>query len=250
MPRCRGSHSGRARRLQGMTIYSVAVLDDEVAAGVRASLTAPDYGHPAHAEVADDNAPCRVCLGRSSRGGRRLLFTLHDPFRGDTFPLPGTDLHPRGRLHAAPGGRAAARDDRRSPGDARGVRRGRGRSSASTASTARTRSRRRAERAARRRTPSTTCTSVRRRPAASSAGSIAQPDQVAEPPVAGDARVARRPRSAPPTPARIARIGERAVEVAAAGRARSRAIAAISAVEPRDLARRRAGPVVPGQHVR
>jgi hypothetical protein len=69
--------------------YSVVVLDDELAAGVRATLTAPDYGHPAHAEVADDDAPCRVCLGRFEPGEeRRLLFT-YDPFRGDTFPLPG-----------------------------------------------------------------------------------------------------------------------------------------------------------------
>jgi hypothetical protein len=69
--------------------YSVAVLNDDVAAAVRATLKAPDYGHPAHAELADDDAPCRVCLGRFEPGEeRRLLFT-YDPFRGDTFPLPG-----------------------------------------------------------------------------------------------------------------------------------------------------------------
>jgi hypothetical protein len=74
----------------GMHPYRVIAMDDHVAAGVRTDRVAPDYPHPAHAEVAADPAPCRVCLGRFEPGAeRRLLFT-YDPFR-DTIdlPLPG-----------------------------------------------------------------------------------------------------------------------------------------------------------------
>jgi hypothetical protein len=56
-------------------------MDEETAAVVRRTGMAPDYPHPAHAEVAGDPAPCRVCLDRFEPGAeRRLLFT-HDPFR-------------------------------------------------------------------------------------------------------------------------------------------------------------------------
>jgi Protein of unknown function (DUF1203) len=73
-----------------MTRYHVIAMDEDVAAGVRATHSAPDYGHPAHAEVAADPAPCRVCLHRFTPGAeRRLLFT-YDPFRDTVdLPLPG-----------------------------------------------------------------------------------------------------------------------------------------------------------------
>jgi hypothetical protein len=73
-----------------MTRYRVIAMDEDVAADVRATRTAPDYPHPAHAEVAGDRAPCRVCLDRFAPGSeRRLLFT-YDPFRDTVdLPLPG-----------------------------------------------------------------------------------------------------------------------------------------------------------------
>jgi uncharacterized protein DUF1203 len=73
-----------------MTRYHVIAMEEKVAAGVRTTRSAPDYGHPAHAEVAADPAPCRVCLGRFAPGEeRRLLFT-YDPFRDTVdLPLPG-----------------------------------------------------------------------------------------------------------------------------------------------------------------
>jgi hypothetical protein len=73
-----------------MTRYRVIAMDEDVAAGVRTTRIAPDYPHPAHAEVAADPAPCRVCLDRFTPGAeRRLLFT-YDPFRDTVdFPLPG-----------------------------------------------------------------------------------------------------------------------------------------------------------------
>ena len=74
----------------GMTRYRVIAMDEDVAADVRATLRSPDYPHPAHAEVAADPAPCRLCLDRFAPGvERRLLFT-YDPFRDTVeLPLPG-----------------------------------------------------------------------------------------------------------------------------------------------------------------
>jgi hypothetical protein len=74
----------------GMHDFRVIAMDQDVAAGVRTDRVAPDYGHPAHAEVAADPAPCRVCLDRFEPGAeRRLLFT-YDPFRDTVdLPLPG-----------------------------------------------------------------------------------------------------------------------------------------------------------------
>jgi hypothetical protein len=70
--------------------FRVIAMDEDVAAGVRTTRVAPDYPHPAHAEVAADPAPCRVCLHRFTPGAeRRLLFT-YDPFRDTVdLPLPG-----------------------------------------------------------------------------------------------------------------------------------------------------------------
>jgi len=73
-----------------MNGYRVVAMDETTADGVRRTLMAPDYPHPAHAEVAADPAPCRVCLRRFAPGEeRRLLFT-YDPFRDTVdLPLPG-----------------------------------------------------------------------------------------------------------------------------------------------------------------
>jgi hypothetical protein len=73
-----------------MTRYRVIAMDEDVAAEVRATRQSPDYPHPAHAELAADPAPCRLCLDRFAPGAeRRLLFT-YDPFRETVdLPLPG-----------------------------------------------------------------------------------------------------------------------------------------------------------------
>ena len=99
-----------------MTRYRVIAMDEDVAAGVRATLASPDYPHPAHAEVAADPAPCRVCLGRFAPGEeRRLLFT-YDPFRDTVdLPLPGpVFIHEDGcpRYHPAAGFPPALRESR------------------------------------------------------------------------------------------------------------------------------------------
>jgi hypothetical protein len=87
-----------------MSRYRVVAMDEDTAAAVRRTGMAPDYPHPAHAEVAGDPAPCRVCLDRFEPGAeRRLLFT-HDPFRDTVdLPLPGpVFVHEAGCRRYAP----------------------------------------------------------------------------------------------------------------------------------------------------
>lgn len=68
----------------------IVALPTEVAKVVRATLRAPVYGFPAHAEVATDDAPCRHCLRTFTVGkDRRILFT-YDRFAGvESLPQPG-----------------------------------------------------------------------------------------------------------------------------------------------------------------
>ncbi len=68
----------------------IVAIPTEVAEAVRATLRAPDYGFPAHAEVATDAAPCRHCLRTFAVGeDRRILFT-YDRFAGvESLPQPG-----------------------------------------------------------------------------------------------------------------------------------------------------------------
>jgi hypothetical protein len=62
----------------------------EVAEAVRRTMKAPDYGHPAHREVAKGYGPCRLCLKTFAVGDEeRILFT-YQPFREPgSLPAPG-----------------------------------------------------------------------------------------------------------------------------------------------------------------
>jgi Protein of unknown function (DUF1203) len=68
----------------------IVAIPTEVAEAVRATLRAPVYGFPAHAELATDDAPCRHCLRSFVVGkDRRILFTF-DRFTGiESLPQPG-----------------------------------------------------------------------------------------------------------------------------------------------------------------
>jgi uncharacterized protein DUF1203 len=57
---------------------------------VRETLLSPDYGHPAHVEIASGYGPCRFCLRTFVEGQEnRILFT-YNPFRDlDSYPSPG-----------------------------------------------------------------------------------------------------------------------------------------------------------------
>ena len=73
-----------------MLRYRLTGLPEQMAEAVRTQLRSPQYGHPAHVEVANGYGPCRVCL-RTFQEGReeRILFT-HQPFREkNALPAPG-----------------------------------------------------------------------------------------------------------------------------------------------------------------
>jgi Protein of unknown function (DUF1203) len=73
-----------------MTAINVVAMPTEVVNSVRATMQAPVYGFPAHAELAGDDAPCRHCLRTFTVGvDRRILFT-YDRFAGiESLPQPG-----------------------------------------------------------------------------------------------------------------------------------------------------------------
>lgn len=62
----------------------------DLAADVRATMRSPQYGHPAHREIARGYGPCRLCLRTFDVGKEdRILFT-YQPFREPgSLPAPG-----------------------------------------------------------------------------------------------------------------------------------------------------------------
>src|SRR5260370_10100975 len=68
----------------------IIAIPTEVAETVRATLRAPVYGFPAHAELATDDAPCRHSLRTIvANKHRRILFT-YNRFAGvESLPQPG-----------------------------------------------------------------------------------------------------------------------------------------------------------------
>jgi len=68
----------------------IVAIPTEVAESVRATLKAPKYGFPAHAEHATDAAPCRHCLRIIAPGKeRRILFTYDRFSEVEKLPQPG-----------------------------------------------------------------------------------------------------------------------------------------------------------------
>ena len=70
--------------------FTVQAIPEETSSAARATLKSPQYGHPAHVEVAGGNGPCRQCLQTFEIGKEtRMLFT-YNPFDGiDSYPSPG-----------------------------------------------------------------------------------------------------------------------------------------------------------------
>ena len=81
-----------------MHTYRIQGIPDSIAAAARESMRSPQYGHPAHAEVAAGYGPCRQCLRTFQVGSEeRLLFT-YQPFNDpDALPAPGPVF-----IHRAP----------------------------------------------------------------------------------------------------------------------------------------------------
>lgn len=73
-----------------MSSYRIVAIPSEVAEKVRATGKSPNYGFPAHREVAAGRAPCRHCLKLIQKNEEELLLFTYDPFRelGEP-PLPG-----------------------------------------------------------------------------------------------------------------------------------------------------------------
>jgi hypothetical protein len=73
-----------------MAGFRVFPITPALAEEVRSTLKSPQYGHPAHMELATGYGPCRACLKRFRAGEEeRILFTFN-PFQGlDEYPSPG-----------------------------------------------------------------------------------------------------------------------------------------------------------------
>jgi hypothetical protein len=70
--------------------FRVAGIPSDLAAEVRRTLRSPQYGHPAHREIATGYGPCRLCLRTFTEGAEeRILFT-YQPFSDPaSVPAPG-----------------------------------------------------------------------------------------------------------------------------------------------------------------
>jgi hypothetical protein len=73
-----------------MAGFRVLPIAPALAEQVRSTLKSPQYGHPAHVELAAGYGPCRACLKQFRAGEEeRILFTFN-PFQGlDEYPSPG-----------------------------------------------------------------------------------------------------------------------------------------------------------------
>jgi Protein of unknown function (DUF1203) len=73
-----------------MNSFEVVAIPTETAEAVRRTEQAPQYGFPAHKEVAAGRAPCRHCLRLIRVNDEQLLLFTYDPFRElGVPPLPG-----------------------------------------------------------------------------------------------------------------------------------------------------------------
>jgi hypothetical protein len=73
-----------------MEVFRYQGIPAAVADEVRTTMRAPEYGHPAHRELARGTGPCRLCLRTFEIGKEeRILFT-YQPFREPgSLPAPG-----------------------------------------------------------------------------------------------------------------------------------------------------------------
>jgi hypothetical protein len=73
-----------------MSHYRVTAIPQEITNKVRATLSSPQYGHPAHVELASGYGPCRSCLRTFHEGEEnRILFTYNPFAERDMLPSPG-----------------------------------------------------------------------------------------------------------------------------------------------------------------
>ena len=76
--------------------YVVRGIPQHIADEVRRTRRSPDYGHPAHLEVATGTGPCRCCLRPFVEGREeRLLFTYRPPGPGNLMAPGPVFVHAR-----------------------------------------------------------------------------------------------------------------------------------------------------------
>ena len=73
-----------------MHSFHVTSIPTDIAEAVRVTGKAPQYGFPAHKEVASGRAPCRHCLRLIRVNEEQLFLFTYDPFESvGAPPLPG-----------------------------------------------------------------------------------------------------------------------------------------------------------------
>jgi len=73
-----------------MSSFRFQGIPESVAAEVRTTMRAPEYGHPAYRELAQGYGPCRLCLQTFVIGREeRILFTYQPFLEAGTLPAPG-----------------------------------------------------------------------------------------------------------------------------------------------------------------
>lgn len=73
-----------------MSSFQIVAIPTEIAESVRKTGKAPQYGFPAHMEVAAGRAPCRHCLQLIRTKEEKLFLFTYDPFQDlGVPPLPG-----------------------------------------------------------------------------------------------------------------------------------------------------------------
>lgn len=73
-----------------MNSFQITSIPTEIAESVRRTGKAPQYGFPAHKEVASGRAPCRHCLRLIRVNEEELFLFTYDPFQAlGVPPLPG-----------------------------------------------------------------------------------------------------------------------------------------------------------------
>lgn len=81
-----------------LTEYHILGLDGDITDEVRRTRRSPQYGHPAHHEIATGTGPCRACLEPFRVGEEeRLLFTYRPLLGNGTLEAPGPVF-----IHARP----------------------------------------------------------------------------------------------------------------------------------------------------
>ena len=73
-----------------MPVFRYAGIPSAIVAEARQSMRSPQYGHPAHRELATGYGPCRHCLRTFQVGEEeRLLFTFQPIQEKGGLPAPG-----------------------------------------------------------------------------------------------------------------------------------------------------------------